>query len=155
MMFVHNLIFMIMEIWHIWIIIALLFFILEIFTSGFAVICISIGALAAAAVAGMNIGIKGQLLWFSIATVISFVTVRPVMLKYFHRKSGQVPTNTEALIGRVAIVCETIDSSKNSGAVKIDGDIWRAESEKGKIIGIGEKTTVMRIDSTVLTVKKS
>ena len=33
-----------MEPWHIWIIVALLFFVLEIFTPGFAVACLSIGA---------------------------------------------------------------------------------------------------------------
>ena len=42
-----------METWHIWIIIALLLFIIEIFTSGFAIFCISVGAIAAAIASDM------------------------------------------------------------------------------------------------------
>ena len=40
-----------MEEWHVWIIAALLLFLIEIFTTGFAVICLSIGAVAGAVAA--------------------------------------------------------------------------------------------------------
>ena len=51
-----------MEIWHIWIIAALLLFIVEIFTSGFAVICIAVGALGGAVATLLNAPFWGQLL---------------------------------------------------------------------------------------------
>lgn len=143
-----------MEIWHIWIIIALLLFIIEILTSGFALFCISVGAIAAAIASGLDVGLKGQLVWFSIATLASYVTVRPLMIKYFYKKSKQVRTNTDSLIGRVAIVSETIDIDNNSGRVKIDGDVWKAVTSAREIIEIGEKTVVEQVNSTILTVKK-
>ncbi|WP_281511930.1 NfeD family protein [Alistipes finegoldii] len=143
-----------METWHIWIIIALLLFIIEIFTSGFAVFCISVGAIAAAIASGLDMGLKEQLIWFSVATLASFVAVRPLMIKYFHKKSKQVQTNTNALIGKTVIVTETIDIDHNSGRVKIDGDVWRAIASEGEIIEIGEKVVVEQVNSTILTVKK-
>lgn len=51
-----------METWHIWIIIALLLFIIEIFTSGFAIFCISVGAIAAAIASELDMELKGQLI---------------------------------------------------------------------------------------------
>ncbi len=143
-----------METWHIWIIIALLLFIIEIFTSGFAVFCISVEAIAGAIASRFDMGLKEQLIWFSVATFASFVTIRPLMIKYFYKKSKQVQTNTNALIGRVAIVTETIDIDNNSGRVKIDGDVWKAVTLKREIIEIGEKTVVEKVATTILTVKK-
>ncbi len=144
----------IMETWHIWIIIALILFIIEIFTSGFAVFCISVGAMAAAIASALDVEIKWQIVWFSVATLASFAAVRPLMIKYFHKKSKQVQTNTNALIGRVAIVSETIDFDNNSGRVKIDGDVWKAVSSKREIIEIGEKTIIEQVNTTILTVKR-
>lgn len=144
-----------METWQIWIMVALVFFIIELFTSGFAVFCISAGAVAAAAASGMDVGIEGQLICFSVATVVSFVTVRPVMVKYFQKRGTEVRTNTDSLIGRIVVVCETIDNRSNSGRVKIDGDVWRAVSRGDELIEAGEKAVVEQVDSTILTVKKS
>ena len=76
------------------------------------------------------------------------------MIKYFHKKSKQVQTNTNALIGKTVIVTETIDIDHNSGRVKIDGDVWRAIASEGEIIEIGEKVAVEQVNSTILTVKK-
>ena len=70
-----------MEPWHIWIIVALLFFVLEIFTPGFAVACLSIGAVGGAVASACDIELKYQILIFAIATLLAFVLVRPVMLK--------------------------------------------------------------------------
>ena len=64
-----------MEIWHIWIIAALLLFIVEIFTSGFAVICIAVGALGGAVATLLNAPFWGQLLAFAVVTLIALFTV--------------------------------------------------------------------------------
>lgn len=111
-----------MEIWHIWVILALILVIVEIITSGFAVICFSAGALAGAITAAAGCEIKTQIIWFAAVSLIAFVTVRPVLLKYLHRKKHRVATNADALIGRTAVVSEKIDPENGTGRVKIDGD---------------------------------
>ena len=68
-----------MEIWHIWVIAALILIIVEIFTQGFAVFCLALGALAAAIASACSAGAEGQLIWFAIVTLLSFVFVRPLL----------------------------------------------------------------------------
>lgn len=142
-----------MEYWHIWTIVAVLLIIVEIFTSGFAILCFSIGAFCAALGAAFGIDIIWQILLFAIGSVISLLFVRPLILKYLHTKKNNVETNAGALIGREASVTEPIIEN-NTGRVKIDGDIWQARSNDGSAIKIGEIVIVTKMESIVLTVKK-
>ena len=57
-----------MEVWHYWVIIALVFVIVEMFTTGFAVMCISFGCLFGAVASALDWDIKRQLLAFAIGT---------------------------------------------------------------------------------------
>ncbi|WP_296004475.1 NfeD family protein [uncultured Alistipes sp.] len=143
-----------MELWHIYIIIALIFIIIEIFTSGFAVICFAFGAMGSAIASACDANVKMQLLWFSICTLVAFVAIRPLLLKFFYHRSTAVKTNAEALIGRHAIVSETIDSRSGTGRVAIDGDDWKATAEDNTTIVKGSRVTITKIDSIILTVKQ-
>ena len=78
------------EIWHIWVIIALIFGILEIFTPSFIAFSIAIGCLFSAVAAGLDTSIKIQLLAFSIGTAIAFFGVRPFMMRFAHKKSNPI-----------------------------------------------------------------
>ncbi len=139
--------------WVIWVIIALFFFILEIFTTGFAVACFSVGAIAAAIAAGLGLGLAWQLILFSLLTFLAFVTVRPLVLKHFYQsEEAQRKSNVDALIGRSARVTEEINNSERKGRVAIDGDDWRAVSACNRIISAGENVTVKKVDSIILTV---
>jgi membrane protein implicated in regulation of membrane protease activity len=143
-----------MDAWHIWVIIALVFVIIEVFTTGFAVICISFGCLFGAGAAALDWSLKWQLLMFSIFTVIAFLTVRPFFIKFFYKKRPEVKTNADALIGRRAIVTERIEGELHPGRVKIDGDDWKAVPLDDETIEVGEAVEVTAINSVILTVKK-
>lgn len=141
------------EIWHIWIIIGVLLFIVEIFTAGFLTAVLALGCVAAAIASYFDYGIKIQLLAFSIGTLIGFFGVRPFMLKYAHRKSDKIKTNTEALVGKIGKVTETIDNTTSQGRIMVEGGDWKAEAENDESINVGERVEVLRVDSTVLIVK--
>ena len=47
-----------MEVWHIWAIVALIFIIVEIFTYGFAVICLGFGCIAASIASACGAGVQ-------------------------------------------------------------------------------------------------
>ena len=143
-----------MEIWHIWMIAALLLVVVEIFTQGFAVICLAIGAVAAAVASAFSPDIKVQLLWFSVFTIISFVTVRPLMIKAFKRKGPGRESGVLALEGRTAVVSETIEE-KGSGRVKVDGDDWKAVSENGARIEKGKHVKIISVNSVILKVREN
>lgn len=141
-----------MEPWHIWIIVALIFFIMEIFTPGFAVACLSIGAIGSAIASACDLGFKYQILVFAIMTLLAFVLVRPVVLKLFHNKSKEVLTNVDALVGKHAIVSEEIKPVVG-GRVKIDGDDWKAVTLDGSPVEVGKVVRILKVDSVILTVE--
>lgn len=143
-----------MEVWHYWVIVALIFVIVEMFTSGFAVMCISFGCLFGAATSALDLELKWQLLAFAIGTALAFMTVRPLVYKLFYKKGEEVKTNAEALIGRRAIVTERIEGELRPGRVKIDGDDWKAVSLETESIEVGEAVEITAINSIILTVKK-
>ena len=143
-----------MEGWHIWVIIALVFVIIEIFTTGFAVMCISFGCLFGALASALDWELKWQLLVFAVGTVLAFMTVRPLVYKFFYNKKNEGKTNAEALIGRKAIVTERIEGELNPGRVKIDGDDWKAVSLDSEPIEVGTAVEVTALNSVILTVKK-
>lgn len=144
-----------MEIWHMWIIAALILVVVEIFTQGFAVICLAIGALGAAVASVCGAGAEGQLVWFAAATLLAFVFVRPLLIKAF-KKTGNAErlSGVDALKGREAIVSERISPADNTGRVAVDGDDWKAVSADGSYIEKGEKVTIESVESVVLTVRK-
>ena len=142
------------EFWQLWIIFALLLFIIEIFTPAFLMACFAIGAILAGVFSYFGFGLNGQIIAFSVGTLISFVGVRPLILKYGHRKSGIIKTNVEGLVGRMGKVSTTIDNSIDQGRIIVEGDNWRAISDNDEIIDIGHKVEILKVNSTILTVKR-
>lgn len=139
--------------WHWWMYIAVLFFIIEVFTPGFIVACLGLGSLVAAITAYMGYNMDAQFISFSVSTLISLFLIRPLLYKK-GEKQDKIKTNTEALIGRVGSVSETIVNSSKSGRVLIDGDQWKALSHNNQIIELNAQVEVISIDSTIITVKK-
>ncbi|MBO5832705.1 MAG: NfeD family protein [Alistipes sp.] len=143
-----------MDIWLYWVIAALLLFIIELFTVGFAVVCLSIGAGGGAIAAACDASLEMQFLTFAIISLIALAGVRPLLKRAFYRGGEKVATNASAMIGKRGVVCEEVDGDVEGGRVMIEGVDWRAITADGKILSKGTKVEVVAIDSVVLTVKK-
>ena len=143
-----------MDIWLYWVIAALLLFIIELFTVGFAVVCLSIGAGGGAIAAACDASLKMQFLTFAIISLIALAGVRPLLKRAFYRGGEKVATNASAMIGKRGVVCEEVDGDVEGGRVMIEGVDWRAITADGEILSKGTKVEVVAIDSVVLTVKK-
>lgn len=141
----------IMEIYVVWLIVALVLLIVELFTASFGVVCFSFGAAAAGLAAYLGMATVWQLLIFSIVSFVAFVFIRPVIVKFLLKKKDEVLTNADAVVGRIGVVTEEINADKNTGRIKIDGDDWKAESSEN--IAVGEKVEVMSRESIILNVK--
>ncbi len=139
--------------WHIWLIVAAIFFIVEIFSNTFVFLCFSLGCIVSSLCAYFGLGMAIQILIFSLVTFISFFTIRPLMRKYGFRRGSNVKTNMDALEGQKGRVTETIDFSKNTGRVFVYGDDWKAVSENNELIAENEMIEVIKVDSTTLIVK--
>lgn len=143
-----------MEIWHYWIIAALLLFIVEIMTSGFAIACLSVGCLLASIASAFELTLAWQIGFFAFGSFMAFIFIRPLVLKLMNKNSNNnITTNTDNLIGRKAVVTEKIEND-GFGRVKIDGDDWKARMEDDSEAEVGEKVTIVSQESVILTVKK-
>ena len=142
---------MIIEIWWIWMIIAALFIIGEIFTAGFFLFCFGIGAAVAGVLALLGIGFGWQLGAFVVVSGVLFVSSRRLAERFSKKQPPGI--GADRFIGKRGIVLEGIDNSLNKGRVRLDKEEWRADSESGSIIPEGKMVEVVRLDGTHLVVK--
>ena len=144
-----------MTTWQIWLLIAAVFVVIEIFTSGFAVACFSVGCVFSAILAACDLSLTWQVVAFAIGTFLAFVLIRPVVMKYLDKKTNNdhIKTNMDNIIGKTAVVTERIEEG-GYGRVKIDGDDWKALTDNGLAAEVGEKVEIVSYESIILTVKK-
>jgi membrane protein implicated in regulation of membrane protease activity len=144
-----------MQIYQIWLLVAIVLVILEIMTAGFGVICFAIGAALAALAAGLGVDdIAWQIVIFAVVSLLTFIFLRPVVIRFLDKKSKDVKTNADAIIGRKGVVSERIDAAQHTGRVAIDGDDWKAVSEDGSVIEKGTYVEIVKLDSIIVTVKQ-
>ena len=139
------------EIWWIWMGLAAAFLIGEIFTAGFFLIFLSVGAAAAGILALLDVGYAGQFIVFIVVSGILFVFGR----RYADRVTEKQPPGIGAdrFVDQEGIVLEKIDNATNAGSVRIGQDEWRAISETGDILPEGTRIRVTQIDGTRAVVK--
>lgn len=145
-----------MENWLIWLIIAALLVIIELFTFVVATFCLAVGSLLAMVVALWGLGLEMQLLALAVGTVLAFVIFAPIIRRWQKNKEKEkgisVASNMDALIGRVVEVIEEIPSH-GVGRVKVDGDRWQARSCDGKEVPGGTRVRIVGYDSIILEVE--
>lgn len=143
-----------MQAYQIWLIAAILLLIFEICSATFGAICFAIGAGFSALAAGLGANITWQIIIFVVVSLLTFIFLRPVVMRFLGRKSKDVKTNADAIIGRKGVVSERIDAEQHTGRVAIDGDDWKAVSEDGSVIEKGATVEIVKLDSIIVTVKK-
>ncbi len=139
------------EIWWVWMALAAIFLIGEIFTAGFFLIFLSVGAAAAGILALLDVSRVGQFIVFIVVSGILFVFGR----RFADRVTEKQPPGIGAdrFVDQEGIVLETIDNSNNTGSVRIGQDEWRAISETGELLQEGTHIKVTQIDGTRAMVK--
>ena len=134
-----------------WIILAVVFVVIEGITTTLVTIWPAFGAVAAAIAAASGMNTLGQLLIFLIVSLVLLFATRPLSKKLL--KKDRQPTNSDRLIGKTAVVTEKILPLENKGRVKIDGKSWAARSEDGRDIETETLVIVQRIEGVKLIVK--
>ena len=137
--------------WQIWLIIAGLFFIGEIITVGFLVFWFGVGAIVAMIVSLFTSNIIIQTAAFVISSTILLFVTKPFVKKFVDIK----PTNTNvfSIIGKKALVIKEINSVHFSGQIKINGEVWSAETENDEIIPEGSEVEIIHIKGVKAIVK--
>jgi membrane protein implicated in regulation of membrane protease activity len=113
--------------WTTWLIAAAAMLLLEMFTPGFLLACLAVGAVGAAAGAALGWSIELQLSLFSAFSVLSLWLLRPLLRTWFAATGAK--TNQDALMDAVGRVEADVKAGQR-GYVKIDGDSWAFEAER-------------------------
>jgi membrane protein implicated in regulation of membrane protease activity len=139
------------KMWLMWAIVAMAFIVGEIFTAGFFLMWFGIGAVAAAIMAFLGLGIPWQLGTFVVVSTVLFASTRRLADKI--TKEQPPGTGADRLIGKTGVVLEEIDNFKNTGKVRIDKDEWRADSATDETIPADERIVVTGVEGVHLIVK--
>jgi len=138
--------------WQFWIIIAGIFFVIEMATAGFLVFWFGIGSLAAMVVSLFTTNIAIQTAVFVISSAILLFFTRPLVNK-FTKDDVEVQTNAYSIIGKKGIVIKEIDPVLGQGQVKIGTEVWSAKTLGDEKIKEGTQIEVTEIDGVKAIVK--
>src|SRR5438128_4378076 len=134
-----------MDAWIIWLVAACVLGIGEMHSGGFYLAPFALGALLAAAVGLLGVGVGLSAVVFALASGMVFAALRPVARRH-RRLPPAIRTGAAALVGRPAIVLERIANHEGVGCVKIDGEVWTARSfDEGEVFDPGERVEVVEI----------
>ena len=137
--------------WQIWLILAGIFFIGEIATTGFLVFWFGVGALLAMASSFFTSSIILQTVIFIISSTILILVTKPFVKKFVDIKTTN--TNAYSIIGKNALVIKEIDPIHSTGQIKVDGEVWSAESQNSEVIPKGSEVKVIAIEGVKAIVK--
>ncbi len=139
--------------WQIWLIIAILFFILEMMGPGFLLFWVGVGALLTMVVSIFVDSIAIQIGIFTISSTLLLFCTRPFVKKF--TKDDTVPTNAYSIIGKTGIVTQEINSIEGTGQIKVNGEIWSAKSSTDEIISVGQQIIILEINGVKAIVELS
>lgn len=134
-----------------WLLVAVIFGVIEAATVQLMSIWFAVGAVAAMVAALLGAGVWLQFIIFLVVAAVVLVFTRPLVKKVL--RVGHVHTNADSLIGRIGAVTVDIAGPGEVGRVLVDGQDWSAVSEDGCPLARGEKVLVKAIEGVKLVVE--
>lgn len=136
----------------IWLVLTVVFAILEAVTVQLVSIWFAGGALLAWVAGILGLGIWVQTAVFIITSALLLLLTRPLVKRLL--KKRDTSTNLDRIIGKSIIVSERVDNYAPSGKAIINGVSWSLRSDDDSVIDVGEHVTVERIEGVHLIVKR-
>ena len=136
-----------------WLVLLIVFAVLEASTVSLVSIWFMGGALTAliAALCGAEIWL--QVVRFLAVSIALRLCLRPLSKKLL--KKRKVATNANSNIGKTAVVTETIDNLRGTGAVKISGVEWSARSVDDSVLEKDAVVRILRIEGVKVCVERA
>jgi membrane protein implicated in regulation of membrane protease activity len=136
--------------WQVWLVLAVIFTIIETATTTFFIFWFGVGAAAAALVAYLGGHFVLQMLVFFVVSLALVAYTRPFARRV---QQNRTKTNVDALPGRTGIALERIDGHGRTGVVKVNGETWTAIVADDGVVKKGQRVTVLGIDGVKLVVR--
>lgn len=135
-----------MELWLIWLVVAVLLGVAEAFSLTAALGVLGGAALVTAGLAAVGLPLALQVVAFAVVSVFGVVLVRPVALRHMNQPQLE-RFGVDALVGKRAYVVREV--TDRDGRVRIDGEEWTARPfDESLVIPVGAAVDVMRISGT-------
>lgn len=137
----------------IWLILIIVFLIIEIATVGLTSIWLAGGSLAALILNILGVSLVWQVAAFFVVSVVLMIFTRPFAKKYIN--SNRTKTNYEEVIGKLVKVTEKIDDMNGTGTAVVNGQEWTARAKNPEdIIEAGSIVRVVEIKGVKLIVER-
>lgn len=137
----------------IWILIAVVFAIIEGFTMGLTTIWFTVGGVCACVIALLGGPLLLQIAVFLIVSIILLYFTRPLAEKRL--RIGHEKNNIDQMIGKTCLVTETI-KPYDPGQVRLDGLVWTAATNDNKeMLEKGELVRIVKIEGVKLIVERA
>ncbi|MBP5179693.1 MAG: NfeD family protein [Clostridiales bacterium] len=142
--------------WVLWLILAVIFIVIEGITLGLTTIWCAIGSAVAAICAYFGAPIGIQIAVMVVVSIVFFFIcvkwIKPQLNERYKRKENA--TNADRLFGEIGVVIKTIDTLEAQGQVKVKGQVWSAKTrEENQVIPEGAKVKVLAIEGVKLLVE--
>ena len=137
----------------VWVVLMIVFLVVEGIVPGLVSIWFALGALAALISSMLGAQLWLQAVWFIVVSVLALIATRPLAKKYVN--SRVQATNADMFIGQECVVKEAVNQLAETGAVAIGGKIWTARTDSADtILEEGSIAVVERIEGVKLIVRK-
>jgi membrane protein implicated in regulation of membrane protease activity len=136
--------------WAVWLIVAVLLVLLEMFSLDLVFLMLSIGALFGLGVSLFTDDFVIQVLVAIVVALAMLFLIRPPMVRRLHR-GEDLTSGAQGLVGKQGFVLEPM-SANQTGRVKIGGDEWSALPEADMTIPAGTQVTIVAISGATAIV---
>ncbi|MDR0930191.1 MAG: NfeD family protein [Clostridiales bacterium] len=141
----------------IWLVVMIIFILLEVFSLSLITIWFAIGAGLAMISVLFNASLAIQLTVFIVSSIIALIAISPFVSKFIRKP--KIPTNANRLLGMIVTI---IDVQDDIAEAKANGQIWRCKlddddkklkiDKKRQPLQKGDKAKVIAIEGIKLIV---
>ncbi len=138
-----------------WLVVMILFLILEMATISLVSIWFVGGSLAAFLVSFIVKKPWVEVIVFLGVSLVLLLLIRPMAAKLGVKKKDQIRSGAQSLVGKRAVVTESIDNLHAKGAVQVNGQFWSAKTADDDV-QISKDSVVMirEVDGVRLVVEE-
>ncbi|SEK25779.1 NfeD family protein [Nonomuraea pusilla] len=139
-----------MDEWVIWIILAVVLGVAELFTVTASLGVLGVAALLTALTAAVGLPVPVQLVVFAIASAAGLLVVRPIAMRHIRQPQLQ-RFGVEALVGKSGYVVSEVTG--RDGRVRIGGEEWSARAyDESLVIPTGATVDIIEIEGATALV---
>lgn len=137
--------------WLFWIIVAVIFLIIEMITAGLVSVWFVPAAIITCFIALAVDSIIWQIAIFVVLSAVFMAVCRKIYNKHIKKPVDEVDQN-EKLLGKTATVTE--DTNAITGRILVGDVYWKATTENGDTISRGETVVIKGVNGTTLVINK-